>query len=166
MPFGLTQPKAALLLLASISALTLLAVFTLEYLGGLAPCQMCIWQRWPFAILFVLGLAGAASSPRLAVILAVPVLIVSIGLAGYHVAVEEGWLALPAGCAAGADASSVAELKALLAEAPPSCDQVDFKFLGLSLAAWNLTLSTVLAAFALFVAISRAGVGIEEESPA
>lgn len=166
MPFDLTQPKTALLLLASIAAVTLLAVFALQYLGGLAPCQMCIWQRWPFAALIVLGLAGAAWSPRLALILAVPLMLVSIGLAGYHVAVEQGWLALPAGCAAGAGAGSVAELKALLVEAPPSCDQVDFKFLGLSLAAWNLTLSIVLAAFALSVAISSAGAGIKEESPA
>ncbi|MGI9436643.1 MAG: disulfide bond formation protein B, partial [Geminicoccaceae bacterium] len=98
------------------------------------------------------GLAGAFWRPRFVLALAVPLLLISAGLAGYHVAVEQGWIALPAGCAAGGNATSVEELKALLAEAPPSCDQVGFSLLGLSLAGWNLLVSLILAGFALFVA--------------
>lgn len=152
MPFSLIRPRTALLLLAFIAADILLIVFALQYVADLAPCRMCIWQRWPFAILIVVGLAGAFWKPRLVLGLAVPLLLVSAGLAGYHVAVEQGWIALPAGCAAGDEATSVEELKALLANAPPSCDQVGFMLLGLSLAGWNVVLSLVLAGFALFVA--------------
>lgn len=141
----------ALLLLAFIAADILLVVFALEHIADLEPCRMCIWQRWPFAILILLGLAGAFWRPKIALGLAIPLLLLSVGLAGYHVAVEQGWLALPSGCAAGGEAATVEELKALLAEAPPSCDQVGFTLLGLSLAGWNLAVSLVLAAFAIFV---------------
>lgn len=153
MPLSLIRPRTAVLLLAFVAAAVLLTVFALQYFADLAPCRMCIWQRWPFAVLVVLALAGAYWSPKIALALSVPVLLVSAGLAGYHVAVEEGWLALPAGCAAGGNASSVEELKALLADAPPSCDQVSFTLLGLSLAGWNLALSVALAGFALLAAI-------------
>lgn len=162
MSFSLLQPRAALLLLAFAATDILLVVFAMQYIGDLAPCRMCIWQRWPFAILIVLGLAGAFWRPRLALALAVPLLLISAGLAGYHVVVEQGWIALPAGCTAGGEATSVEELKALLAEAPPSCDQVDFTLFGLSLAAWNLLVSLVLAGFALFVAARFEEPGLRE----
>ncbi len=153
MPLSLTRPRTAALLLSFVAVDVLLVVFALQYVGDLAPCQMCIWQRWPFAVLIPLGLVGAFWRPRLVLALAVPVLLVSVGLAGYHVGVEQGWLALPSGCAAGSEAGSLQELKALLAEAPPSCDQISFTFLGLSLAGWNLVTSLILAGFALFVAL-------------
>lgn len=151
MPFSLIRPRTALLLLAFIAADILLVVFALQYVADLAPCRMCIWQRWPFAILIAVGLAGAFWKPRLVLVLTIPLLLVSAGLAGYHVGVEQGWIALPAGCTAGGTATSVEELKALLAEAPPSCDQVGFTLLGLSLAGWNLVVSLLLAGFSLFV---------------
>ncbi len=153
MPFSLTTPRTALLLLAFIAADILLIVFALEYVADLAPCRMCIWQRWPFAALIALGLVGALWKPRPALFLTIALMLLSAGLAGYHVGVELGWIALPAGCTVGGEAKSIDELKALLAEAPPSCDQVGFQFLGLSLAGWNLLASLVLAAYAFFVAM-------------
>ena len=147
----LFEPRTAVLLLALVAAGTLLIVFALEYLAGLEPCRMCIWQRWPFAIMIVLGLAGAYWRPWLALGLMVPLMLVSAGLGGYHVGVEQGWIPLPAGCAAGNQATSIDELKALLASAPPTCDQVGFTMLGLSLAGWNVVLSLALAGLALFL---------------
>ncbi|MEZ5930654.1 MAG: disulfide bond formation protein B [Alphaproteobacteria bacterium] len=154
MPSSFYHPKNASLLLVLAALAVLATVFALQYLAGLEPCKMCIWQRWPFAILAVLGLIGAFAWPRAMLALGLLTLLVSIGLGGYHVAVEQGWLALPAGCAAGADASSVEELKALLKAAPPTCDQVGFSVLGLSLAGWNVVSSTILALFTTIVLFS------------
>lgn len=148
------HPKNASLLLALAAIGTLLTAFALQHLGGVEPCQMCIWQRWPFAALALVGLIGAFWRPKPMLTLALLIMLVSLGLGSYHVAVEQGWLALPAGCAAGADATSVEELKALLKAAPPSCDQVDFTFLGLSLAGWNVIGSLTLAGFALMALTS------------
>jgi len=154
MPASFYHLKNASLLLALAAIAILGTVFASQYWGGLEPCQMCIWQRWPFAVLIGVGLVGAFWRPKVMLTTALLALLVSIGLAGYHVGVEQGWLALPSGCAAGADAGSVDELKAMLKAAPPTCDQVAFTFLGLSLAAWNTIGSLILTLFTLIILLT------------
>jgi disulfide bond formation protein DsbB len=155
-------PRTAALLLALASGAILLTVLALQYLGGLPPCPLCIQQRWPYVGVAVLGLVGWRWQPRLFLALAALALVVGAGLGVYHVGVEEGWWALPAGCAAGAGAQSVEDLRRLLAEAPPACDQVAFTFLGLSLAGWNVVASLGLAAYA----VAAAGLGRGRERAA
>jgi disulfide bond formation protein DsbB len=116
---------------------------------------MCIWQRYPYALLIVLGLLGWFWQPRLMLGLGTLVLLVGAGIASYHYGVEQGWFALPDGCAAGGDATSVEELRRMLSEAPPACDQVQFTVLGWSLAAWNVVASLVLAGLAAYAATRR-----------
>jgi disulfide bond formation protein DsbB len=154
MPASFYHPKNASLLLMFAALATLGTVYVMQYGFGLAPCQMCIWQRWPFGILAVVGLIGAFAWPRTMLILALLTMLASIGLAGYHVGVEQGMIPLPAGCASVGEASSVEELKAMLKAAPPSCDQLSFTFLGLSLAGWNVVGSTILALFTAIVLIA------------
>ena len=139
------EPSRACLLLALASSAILLGALALQYVGGLPPCPLCIWQRWPYVALVALGVAGWRWYPRAMLGVATLVLLASAGLAAYHVGIEQGWWALPAGCVAGAGADSVEDLKRLLAEAPPACDQVSFAFLGLTLAGWNLVASLGLA---------------------
>ena len=52
------------------------------------------------------------------------ILLGGTGLAAYHVGVEQGVLALPESCLAAGRAQSIDELRQMLAEAPPRCDQV------------------------------------------
>lgn len=142
------EPRPASLLLALASGALLAGALGLQYGADLAPCPLCVWQRYPHAAVVVVGLVGWFWRPRLMLGLAGLLLLGNVGLAGWHFGIEQGWWALPAGCAAGGDATSVEELKALLAEAPPACDQVAFTLLGLSLAAWNAVLCLGLAAYA------------------
>jgi disulfide bond formation protein DsbB len=153
-PVHALQPRAASLLLAAAAVAVLLSALGLQYLGGLPPCHLCILQRYPYAALIVVGIIGSFWQPRLMLGLAAAVLLASAGLAGYHLGVEQGWWALPAGCVAGGNAGSVEELRRMLAEAPPTCDRVSFTFLGLSLAAWNGLISLALAAFAVAFALA------------
>lgn len=148
-------PRTASLLLAIAAALILAAVFAFQYLGGAAPCPLCIWQRYPYGILIGLGVIGWFWQPRAMLVLGVVVLVVGAGLAGYHYGIEEGWFALPAGCVAGGEATSIEELRQMLREAPPACDQVRFTVFGLSLAAWNFLASLGLAACAGYAAARR-----------
>lgn len=148
-------PRIASLLLAIAAALILAAVLAFQYLGGAAPCPLCIWQRYPYGVLIALGVIGFFWQPRPMLGLSALVLLVGAGLAFYHFGVEEGWFALPAGCAAGGESTSVEELRRMLSEAPPACDQVQFTVLGWSLAAWNVLASLALAAFAGAAATGR-----------
>jgi disulfide bond formation protein DsbB len=147
------EPRRACLLLALVSAAILLAALALQYLGGLPPCPLCIWQRWPYVALIALGLLGWRWHPRATLALAALVLLGGAGLAAYHVGIEQGWWALPDSCVAGAGAQTVEDLRRLLAEAPPACDQVSFVFLGLTFAGWNLVASLALAAYAAAAAL-------------
>jgi disulfide bond formation protein DsbB len=146
-------PRTSCLLLAIASVAILASVFAFQYLGGAAPCQMCIWQRYPYALLIALGLLGWFWQPRLILAIGTLVLLVGGGIASYHYGVEQGWFALPAGCAAGGDATSVEELRRMLSEARSACDQVQFNLFGWSLAAWNILTSVVLAALTAIAAI-------------
>jgi disulfide bond formation protein DsbB len=149
------SPRTASLALAIAGALILAAVLAFQYLGGAAPCPLCIWQRYPYGVLIALGVIGLFWQPRPMLAIAALVLLVGAGLAGYHYGIEQGWFALPEACAAGSEASSVEELRRTLREAPPACDQVAFTVLGWSLAAWNLLASLALAAFAGAAATGR-----------
>ncbi|PJA60406.1 MAG: disulfide bond formation protein B, partial [Rhodobacterales bacterium CG_4_9_14_3_um_filter_71_31] len=44
---ALGNPRALAALAAAGSAATLLAALGFQFIGGLAPCEMCLWQRWP-----------------------------------------------------------------------------------------------------------------------
>jgi disulfide bond formation protein DsbB len=148
-------PRTASLLVALTAVAVLLAVLGFQYLGGAAPCPLCIWQRYPYGALIALGVIGCFWRPRPMLGLGALVLLIGAGLAGYHYGIEQGWFALPASCAASGQADSIEQLRQMLREAPPACDQVRFTVLGLSLAAWNLLASLGLAGFAAYAAARR-----------
>jgi disulfide bond formation protein DsbB len=159
------EPTRACLLLALASGAILLGALALQYLGGLPPCPLCIWQRWPYVALIALGIIGSRTYPRAMLGLATVTLLLGAGLAAYHVGIEQGWWALPASCVAGANAQTIEELRRLLAEAPPACDQVGFAFLGLTLAGWNLVASLGLAVLTGAAACGLAGQGEVRRAP-
>ena len=102
------------------------------------PATLCIYERYPYlVVLAACGLGLWLGRPRLALAVAALALAVNVGLAGYHVGVEQGWLALPQSCAAVGEAVTIEELQAQLEAAPARCDQVPLTVAGLSLAAWN-----------------------------
>ena len=149
----LLEPPRACLLLALVSAALLLGALALQYLAGLPPCHLCILQRWPYVALIAVGLIGARWYSRPLLGVAALVLLGGAALAVYHVGIEQGWWALPTSCIAGGTAATVEDLKRMLAEAPPACDQVSFAFMGLTLAGWNFVVSLLLAAFTLAAAL-------------
>ena len=138
-----------LFFLVVAAAAALAAALALQFLGGLPPCPFCIYQRYPYLVVIVVGALGLwLRRPRLALALAALALAVNVGLAAYHVGIEQGWLALPEGCAAAGRAATIEELRQQLQTAPARCDQVAFTFAGLSLAAWNVVYAAVLLLFA------------------
>jgi disulfide bond formation protein DsbB len=139
---------AALLGLVAVAAL--IAAFVMQYGFDLAPCHLCLLERWPYVVAAVAVAAGLVMRvPRVAMLVFALAMIVGAGIAVYHVGVEQGLFALPDSCIAGERAQSIEQLRQMLQEAPPRCDQVTAQFLGVSLAAWNLVLSLVLAAAGL-----------------
>ena len=81
------EPARACLLLALASAATLLGALALQYLGGLPPCHLCVWQRWPYVAVIALGVAGWRWQPRALLLIAALALLGGAGLAAYHLGI-------------------------------------------------------------------------------
>ena len=60
-----------------------------QYVGGLAPCSLCLWQRWPHIIIILLAVcAPLLRMPRLVLTGIAITAAVSLVLAAYHAGVE------------------------------------------------------------------------------
>lgn len=76
-------------------------VWWAEHVAGMAPCELCFWERWPYRALILLGLAwlvlsGAGSrAGRVIGVLVSAALLAAIAIAALHVGVEQGWWPSP-----------------------------------------------------------------------
>jgi disulfide bond formation protein DsbB len=118
-----------------------------QYIGGLHPCEICLWQRWPHAVAIVLALlaftAPAQSTrSRMLTLLAALAIAVSGAIGVYHAGVEAKIFEGFTQCTATGKGLSQAELLKEISHAPlVRCDEVQFRFLGISMAGWNAILS-------------------------
>jgi disulfide bond formation protein DsbB len=160
-PAPLAQSRAALArLIALLLPLALLGgALGSQYLGGLVPCEMCYWQRWPHAaaiLLAALAFTGPAASERARTLtlLAALAIAVSGAIGVYHAGVELGIFEGLTTCAVTAGGASNAELLDQIMKTPlVRCDQVQFAFLGISMAGWNAILSLGGAAVIAWLAL-------------
>jgi disulfide bond formation protein DsbB len=159
----LTHRQTGLVILGAAVA-TIGGALVFEHGFGLTPCKLCLMQRNPYYLAMPLALAIALVPRRLGRMLLVLVgliFLVSAGLGVYHAGVEWGvWLG-PSDCGgagAGASTGNMGDfLNQLQNTRVISCTQAAWRFLGLSLAGWNVVISLGLAALAFWSAIdSRA----------
>lgn len=153
--------RTAALIATLVSAAALAAALASERWGGLIPCALCLWERWPYRVAIVVGLLALVlprfHRPLLA--LMALVLLVGAGLGVLHVGVEQGWWPSPLPeCAApsfggGSTADRLARMPALPSK---PCDEPTYLIPGLplSMAAMNLLLALALAVF-LAISASR-----------
>lgn len=118
--------------------------------AGYAPCELCILQRWPHvAAVLIAGLVWLTGRVRAFAILGMVAAGVAMGLALYHTGVELRLWAGPTHCSGtvGNLASMSAQdlLTRLNATPVTRCDEVAWRFLGLSMAGWNAVFSAGLA---------------------
>jgi disulfide bond formation protein DsbB len=157
---GLSAAVVARLIALLLPAALLGGALGSQYLGGLHPCEMCYWQRWPHAaaiILAAVALTGPAESSRSRTftLLAALAIAVSGAVGVYHAGVEakifEGFTQCTAMPTKGL---STAELLNEIRRAPLTrCDEVQFRFLGISMAGWNAILSLGGAALILILSL-------------
>ena len=157
MPLGLTRPALARLVALLLPLGLLGGALGSQYLGGLHPCEMCYWQRWPHGAAIVLaGLAftgpARSSRSRMLTLLAAAAIAVS-GLIGvYHAGVEIGVFEGLTACTA----TGAVTLNDILTTPLVRCDQVQWSFLGISMAGWNAILSLGGAILIAFLALKAA----------
>ncbi len=140
-----------------ISAISLMMALIAQYVYGLQPCSLCIYQRWPFAIAGLLGACGMAAlykqegTKYAAIFVFLSALTFLAGgiIAFYHTGVEQHWwTSILEGCAADFNAGNVEDLMAMLDNKPAvRCDEIPWAdpIFGLSMAAYNAIMSPILA---------------------
>jgi disulfide bond formation protein DsbB len=125
----------------------LLGALAFQYVGGLAPCHLCILQRWPHGIALGLGLILLAWPRRALALLAGLAVLVGAGIAVYHVGIEQAWWPGPSTCTAPEPGSMSPDelLDQILATPVVLCDEIAWSLWGISMAGWNAILSLGLA---------------------
>jgi disulfide bond formation protein DsbB len=150
----MASTRASLVFLLAVSVVVLGTALLSQLIGGLQPCELCLYERWPYDVIILLTLlaliARRPSLDTLVLVAAVLIFAASSVLASYHVGVEQHWIAGPTACTGDLNANSPeALLQALQGRQPVQCDQVQWSFHGISLAALNLAVSLVLLLFSL-----------------
>jgi disulfide bond formation protein DsbB len=161
MSFARMQPAAAAAIAISVVGVATVAGFLFfQYALGYPPCPLCLEQRIayyvsiPLAVMILLGLSVGASRKviLLALIAIAAAMAWNAGLGVYHSGIEWHWWAGPQDCSGPVNTFGPAGdlLKRLQDIRVVRCDEAPWRFLGLSLAGYNVLISLVLAAIALW----------------
>ena len=157
----MTRPS--LILIATLGSAVLLGgAFAFQFLGGLAPCPLCLLQRWPHAAAVLIGfvalaLTRSAGLQRGLALLGALAALTTAGLGLYHTGVERAWWQGPDTCTSGGIGGVSADqlLDQILAAPIIRCDEVAWQMAGLSMASWNMLASLALALIWLAAARRR-----------
>jgi disulfide bond formation protein DsbB len=153
----MTLTRKTLTLIATLGSGAILAgAFAFQYIGGLAPCQLCLWQRWPHAAAVVIGLMALALGWRILALAGAAAALATAGIGAFHVGVEQKWWEGLASCTAGSiNGISTADLlnPNVAVAAPVRCDAIAWQLAGVSMAGWNVILS--LGLMLIWIAAAR-----------
>ena len=151
--------RAALAIMA-IAAATLAGAWFFQLVLEILPCPLCLEQRYayyfavPFAAL--VAFSAARGAPRGVVLAGLAILaLAALGnavLGGYHAGVEWKFWQGPTDCTGpivnfgkgGSLFDNLDKVKVI------RCDEVQFRFLGISLAGYNALISLLMAALAVW----------------
>ena len=144
--------KSLALAVVASGVIALGAAFGFQHIGGLDPCVLCLYQRWPWVAVIALGalaftLRGQRAVAGTLLVLAGLAMLVGAGIAGFHVGVEQHWWAGTAECGSTlSKAATIEGLKRQLMATPITrCDEVAWSLGGISMAGWNMVLSLASA---------------------
>ena len=147
---------------ALVSSLLMLAIaHAFETFARLSPCELCLkareiyWVAAGVAAVLVLARLTPLKIGRAANLLLAAVFLCGVALAAYHSGVEWHFWPGPKSCTGGAVEVSVADMTRLLNGGPvaaPACDKAAWRWLGLSMAGWNVLISLTLTVLSLLAA--------------
>lgn len=145
-------------LAAGGSLALLLGAWGFQYIGGMSPCKMCLWQRWPHMAAVPIGILALAAPMAILPIAGAIAAATSGAIGVFHTGVERGWWEGPSSCTSGAiENLSPEDLLNQIMTAPlVRCDEIAWEMFGLSMASWNAVASFTLAALWLLAAQASA----------
>jgi disulfide bond formation protein DsbB len=150
--------------IAAAAAATLAGAWYFELVLGLEPCPLCLEQRIPYYVAvpagIALGLAARrerfAPLARLGLLVLGAVMLIGAGYGVYHAGIEWGFWEGPAACSAAAPGAPVGDILSSLksTQRVVPCNEAAWRFLGLSLAGYNVLIAGGLALLAFWAALA------------
>ena len=154
----------AALAIAAVAAATLTGAWFFQLVLDIRPCPLCLEQRYAYYLALPLGLvvafAASRGAPRQIALAGLAILalaaLANAGLGGYHAGVEWQFWQGPTDCSGPVvDLGSAGTLLQRLDSVKViRCDEVQWRFLGLSLAGYNVLISLLMAAIAAWGMVS------------
>lgn len=158
---GMTSLLPARLIAILVPIALLGGALLSQYVFGLHPCEMCMWQRWPHLAAIALALIAIVthkqrSTSAVFTALAAIAIAVSGGIGAFHAGVEYGWWTGLTACSTSPVGGNASDILASIMAAPLTrCDVAPWSMLGISLAGYNALLS-LAAAIAIFATLAKA----------
>ena len=149
-------------IIAFILALaTILGAWGFQLIGGYIPCELCLGQRIPYYVglpilAVVIGAWKITPAPLriVATLCVMAIFIWGAYLGAYHAGVEWKFWPGPTACT-GAGGGSFSDLSDLNTARVVPCDEVQWRFLGLSFAGYNAVISLVVAGLLSWSALGQ-----------
>lgn len=165
--FGANPAAVAALVIAVVAAATLAGAWFFQLVLDIRPCPLCLEQRYAYYLAVPLALlvafAASKDAPRPVLLAGLALLaLAALGnawLGGYHAGVEWKFWQGPTDCSGPiVDLGSAGTLLSRLDTVKViRCDDVQWRFLGLSLAGYNVLISLLMAAIAAWGVKSLVG---------
>jgi len=153
--------RRRLIALATLGSIGLFGgALAFQYFGGLAPCHLCLWQRWPHRIAIALGamalLVPSVVAQRALSFAGALTMVWSVGIGIYHTGVEQKWWLSTCSSESIAGVKTDDLLNQIMNAPVVHCDQIAWSMWGLSMASWNALISAGLVAVWLMAAFRPA----------
>jgi len=133
-----------------LNFLIISSAFYIEYILKVPACNLCLYQRIPYylSILILLYMVFNKSTNIILMGFLAILMLSNIVLSLYHVGVEQKIISEPILCKSNSNFQNVDQLlENLKNNTFISCKDINFTFLGFSLASINVFISTILAYF-------------------
>ena len=157
-PAATSPALAASLAVTLIAAATIAGAWFFQLVLEILPCPLCLEQRYAYYLVIPVGaltaLAARSGAPRPLLLAGLALLVLATlanaGLGTYHSGVEWGFWKGPTDCSGPViNLGNAADLLSKLDTVKVvRCDEVQWRFLGLSLAGYNVLISLLMAAIA------------------
>ena len=151
------QVRGAATLVAVVAAATIAGAWFFQLALGIVPCPLCLEQRYAYYFIIpvaaLVAIAAAPGTSRHLLVLGFAALamaaLANAGLGAYHAGVEWKFWQGPTDCTGPMlDLGGGSLLESIKTVKVIRCDEVQWRFLGLSLAGYNVLISLALAALA------------------
>ena len=135
-----------------VSVFVVIFVHYLEYIG-FTPCQLCIYQRWPWYLIIFLSLISIFYNKKVYPYNKFIIFMIFVGsaaYAGWHAGIEWAFWEGPTTCETGTNKieshdnllENIQSIQSFV-----SCSEAGFRFLGISLAGYNFISSLIMAIY-------------------